>query len=966
MANTDIDAIIQSLTLEEKISLLAGRNFSETVGYPEKGVPSIKTADGPNGIRSAATDLDIKSACFPAACNLAATFDLDLAEQFGKALGTEARGKQVNCMLGPTVCMHRHPLGGRNFESYSEDPFLTGKMSSKVIQGLQSLGISATIKHFVANEQETARTTVDETIDERTLREIYLRPFEIAVKEANPWAIMTAYNHVNGVHCDEHKWLLQEILRGEWGWKGLVMSDWGGTNSVAAALNAGLDLEMPGPPRLRKEDAVREALGRELTEGTINERAKSVVEWALKLKAREAESHSVALGQDTNTPELRSMIREAGARGIVLLKNQGEILPLTKEKVQKKKIALIGFAKDAMAHGGGSAAVNAYRKITPWQGLHEALGGDVEFTYARGAHRERLLPAIHPNGLCGKVVGLDGKPGFSRQLFKEGESEPVSTVGQPTSAYSPLGSQESLWRRLEIVGDFTPVETGEHYIACSGLGPTRVYVDGKIIYEQTANCTDPMGSLFLAAPEPEFRHKFEGGKTYRLKICSDPPTKIGLTILEGRSGVRVGFSLESDHDADLVGEAAEVAKAADYAIVFTGHDPQWETEGRDQDGFNLPRKGTQDALVSTVASVNPNTVVVNSTGVAIAMPWLEQVPAVVQAWFAGQECGYSIADVLTGAVNPEGRLPVSFPKSIEDCPAHGNFPGDYVDGQLKVTYAEGVFIGYRHFDRLPREKVNFPFGHGLSYTTFTYDLVNASREGDDWYVSAKVSNTGRQAGGALVQVYAGPAEQSPDHPIKTLVAFQKVRLEPSEAKLVKLLVKHRELAHFDAGLKKWLIDEGEYRFSLGLSSADIVGDIVSAVPRIGSETWIKAACLGGNPEGFEALPLPRLLWAGGTHQLIGKFTAQDVKVSTTAEDAVTEYSLSDTSSGSSKEKAFCRTCGCTLWTIPTAAKGKFYMIRLPLLDGGLNFQPANEIFVRNRPTWAEPVKDAGQWDEMRK
>ncbi|SCO90507.1 related to beta-glucosidase [Fusarium oxysporum] len=832
MANTDIDAIIQSLTLEEKISLLAGRNFSETVGYPEKGVPSIKTADGPNGIRSAATDLDIKSACFPAACNLAATFDLDLAEKFGKALGAEARGKRVNCMLGPTVCMHRHPLGGRNFESYSEDPFLTGKMSSKVIQGLQSLGISATIKHFVANEQETARTTVDETIDERALREIYLRPFEIAVKEANPWAIMTAYNHVNGVHCDEHKWLLQEVLRGEWGWKGLVMSDWGGTNSVAAALNAGLDLEMPGPPRLRKEDAVKEALEQgDLTESTINERAKSVVEWALKLKAREAEPHSVALGQDTNTPELRSMIREAGARGIILLKNQGDLLPLTREKVQKKKIALIGFAKDAMAHGGGSAAVNAYRKITPWQGLHEALGDAVEFTYARGAHRERLLPAIHPDGLCGKVVGLDGKPGFSRQLFREGEAEPVSTVGQPTSAYSPLGSQESLWRRLEIVGDFTPAETGEHYIACSGLGPTRVYVDGEIIYEQTANCTDPMGSLFLAAPEPEFRHKFEGGKTYRLRICSDPPTKIGLTILEGRSGVRVGFSLESDHDADLVGEAADVAKAADYAIVFTGHDPQWETEGRDQDGFNLPRKGTQDALVSTVASVNPNTVVVNSTGVAIAMPWLEQVPAVVQAWFPGQECGYSIADILTGAVNPEGRLPVSFPKSIEDCPAHGNFPGEYVDGQLKVTYAEGVFVGYRHFDRLPREKVNFPFGHGLSYTTFTYDLGNVYREGDDWYVSAQVSNTGKQAGGALLQIYAGPAEQSPDHPIKALVAFQKVRLEPGETKLVKLLVKQRDLAHFDTGLKKWVIDEGEYRFSLGVSSADIVGDTVVRVQK---------------------------------------------------------------------------------------------------------------------------------------
>ncbi|CAG7562368.1 unnamed protein product [Fusarium equiseti] len=825
--NIDIDSIIQSLTLEEKISLLAGKNFSETVGIPDKGVPSIKTADGPNGIRSAATDLDIKSACFPAACNLAATFDVDLAEQFGRALGAEARGKRVNCMLGPTVCMHRHPLGGRNFESYSEDPFLTGKMSSKVIQGLQSLGVSATIKHFVANEQETARTTVDETIDERALREIYLRPFEIAVKEANPWAVMTAYNHVNGVHCDEHNWLLKDVLRGDWRWKGLVMSDWGGTNSVAAALNAGLDLEMPGPPRIRKEDAVKESLKNgELTENTIDERVKTLLEWVLKLKALEAEPHDVALGQDTNTPEIRSMIRQAGARGIVLLKNEGSILPLTKEKVRKKKIAMIGFAKDAMAHGGGSAAVNAYRKITPWQGLHEALGEDVEFVFAKGAHKERLLPSIRPDGSVGTVVGLDGKPGFSRQLFKEGEETPVSTTGQPTSAYSPLGSQESLWRRLEIVGNFTPSETGSHYIACSGLGPTRVYVDGEIIYEQTANCTDPMGSLFLAAPEPEFRHKFEAGKTYRLRICSDPPTKIGLTILEGRSGVRVGFSLESDHDADLVGEAAQVAKDSDYAIIFTGHDPQWETEGRDQDSFNLPRKGTQDALVSTVASVNPNTIVVNSTGVPIAMPWLEKVAVVVQAWFPGQECGYSIADVLTGAVNPEGRLPVSFPKNIEDCPAYGNFPGEYVDGKLKVTYEEGVFIGYRHFDRLPREKVNFPFGHGLSYTTFEYELSSVSRDDSNWSVVAQVANIGKQAGGALVQVYAGRAEQSPEHPIKTLVTFRKVQLQPGEKKEVRLAVKERDLAYFDSNLKKWVVDEGEYRFSLGASSADITGSAV--------------------------------------------------------------------------------------------------------------------------------------------
>lgn len=743
----------------------------------------------------------------------------------------------MHCILGPTVCIHRHPLGGRNFESFSEDPLLAGKLSSQVIRGLQGAGVSATIKHFVANEQETQRTTVNEVIGERALREIYLRPFEIAVKEAKPWAIMTAYNHVNGVHCDQHEWLLRDVLRGEWGWDGLVMSDWGGTNSVAAALKAGLDLEMPGPPRLRKGEDMLEAVQKgQVSEKTIDDRARSVISWALKLKALEKEADLSKEALTTDTPEQRSVIRNAGARGIVLLKNQDAILPISKEKTAGKTIALIGFAKDALAHGGGSASVNAYRKVSPWDALHEALGDSVTFTFAKGAHRERLLPAINTSGDCGSVVGLDGKPGFTRLLFEGDATDPVSTLhGQLTSAYSPLGSQESLWRRLEIVGDFSPRETGQHYFACSGLGPTRIFVDDELVWEQTTNCSDPMGSLFLAAPEPEFRHGFTGGKTYRLRILSDPPTKIGLTILEGRSGVRLGFSLESDHDADLLGEAVRVAQAADLAVVFTGHDPQWETEGRDQDSFHLPRQGTQDALVSAVAGANRKTVVVNSTGVAIAMPWLEQVSGVVQAWFSGQECGHAIADVLTGAVNPEGRLPVSFPKRIEDCAAHGNFPGEYVDGQLKVAYKEGVFVGYRHFDRLEKDKVNFPFGYGLSYTTFRYGALTVTKKaGEGFEMRAEVSNTGDLAGGVLVQVYAGRIETSADHPIKTLVAFQKVQLQPGEKKTVELVVQSRDLAYFDEGEKKWVLEAGEYRFSHGASVAETVEE---AVLMVGGKTF---------------------------------------------------------------------------------------------------------------------------------
>ncbi|KAH7349250.1 thermostable beta-glucosidase B [Plectosphaerella cucumerina] len=836
-ANMDVDEVLSLLTLEEKISLLAGANFSGTTAIPEKGVPAIKAVDGPNGVRSAATDESIRSACFPAACSLAATFDPLIAYRTGRALAVEARGKNAHCLLGPTVCIHRHPLGGRNFESFSEDPFLTGKLASQYIQGLQSLGVSATIKHFVANEQETQRTTVDESISERALREIYLKPFEIAVKEAKPWAIMTAYNHVNGTHCDNHEWLLQQVLRGDWGWKGLVMSDWGGTNSVASALTAGLDLEMPGPPRIRKLQAVLDALeSKDVTDETIDSRVRAVLEFALKLKAYEDAADPATLGASTNTPELRAMLRDSAARGMVLLKNDEEILPLTPEVVRGKKIALIGFSKDALAHGGGSASVNAYYKVSPWDALHEALGDSVEFTYAAGAHRERLLPPLNKNGSCGQIIGLDGQQGFTRLLFDEGKEEPVKVShGQTHSAYSPLGSQESLWRALEIVGEFTPLESGSHYIACSGLGPTRVFVDDEIIFEQTGNSSDPMGSLFLAAPEPEIQHRFEGGRTYRIRIRSDPPVKIGLEILEGRSGVRVGFALESVRDADLQGEAARVAAAADLAIIFTGHDPQWETEGRDQDSFNLPRG--QNELIAAVADANPNVVVVNSTGVAVSMPWLGQVKGLVQAWFPGQECGNGIADVLTGVVNPEGRLPVSFPRRIEDAPAHGNFPGEYVDGQLKVAYKEGVFVGYRHFDRLDRSAVNFPFGYGLSYTTFALSnlaAIPSDERPEAFDITVDVTNTGHRAGRTLVQLYAGRTETSSEHPIKSLVGFQKVHAEPGETASARIQVDIRDFAHFDETSKQWVIDGGQYVFSAGTSAADLVGNVIVSLDR---QSW---------------------------------------------------------------------------------------------------------------------------------
>jgi beta-glucosidase len=348
---------------------------------------SPQTTDGPNGARGSKIKDGKSAACFPAACSVASTFDVDIARRIGVALGEETLTKGARCLLAPTVCIHRHPLGGRNFESFSEDPFLTGQMGIANVIGLQSTGVSATVKHFAVNEQETKRLNVNAVVAERPLREIYLKPFELIVKNANPWAIMTAYNKINGHHADSNEYLLKKVLRGDWGWTdGLVMSDWGGVNSTAESINAGVDLEMPGPARWRKPEVVIEAVKQgKLTAETITDRARNVLTFLQRLNAFENPIWSDPEERAIVNPQHSALIREAGAKGIVLLKNENDCLPLTKEKVQGKRVALLGYAKECLAHGGGSASVKPHYRVTPWDAFHEAFKGqDVEFVYSKG------------------------------------------------------------------------------------------------------------------------------------------------------------------------------------------------------------------------------------------------------------------------------------------------------------------------------------------------------------------------------------------------------------------------------------------------------------------------------------------------------------------------------------------------------------------------------------------------------
>ncbi|KAI8652782.1 Beta-glucosidase [Fusarium keratoplasticum] len=830
MASVDIDAILANLSLEEKISLLAGGDVWLTVPIPDKGVPCVKTTDGPNGARGSKIKDGKSAACFPAACNVASTFDVDIARRIGMALGEETLTKGARCLLAPTVCIHRHPLGGRNFESFSEDPFLTGQMGIANVIGLQSIGVSATVKHFAVNEQETQRLNVNAVIAERPLREIYLKPFELIIKNANPWAIMTAYNKINGHHADSNEYLLKKVLRGDWGWTdGLIMSDWGGVNSTAESINAGVDLEMPGPARWRKPEVVLEAMKQgKLTEETITDRARKVLAFLKRLNAFESPIWSDPEEHAIVNPQHSALIREAGAKGIVLLKNENHCLPLTKEKVQGKKIALLGYAKECLAHGGGSASVKPHYRVTPWEAFHEAFKGqDVEFVYSKGAHTFRQLPL-----LVDHIFDLEGSPGFTYHIYEPGNSTPTKTIhGYDKSEMSLLDGHILHNVEIDLIGAFHPPESASYYLTLSSLGPSKLFINDKIILEQKANCPDAMGFLFGGVPVPKVRVPMEAGKKYTIRVHASPPVPDGdkdLGFLEGQVGVRLGYMSSTEHDADILSEAVDLAKLSDYSIIFTGNDPAWETEGQDQASFHLPKDGSQDRLVSAIAAVCSNTIVVNSTGVAVAFPWLHQVQGLLQTWFPGQEAGNSIVDVLTGAQNPEGHLTCTFPKRLHDCPAYGNFPGDkHSTHGLEVKYEEGVFVGYRHFDRLPADAVNFPFGFGLSYTTFGFEEFTVSKQsGDIFAVQLRVRNTGAVKGATAVQIYVGSKNPSLSNPIKVLAGLKKVTLELGSSTMVEILVEARDFAFWDEETHGWVVEAGEYEFSVGRSSAELVAKLV--------------------------------------------------------------------------------------------------------------------------------------------
>ena len=657
-----INQLMKQLTLEEKASLCSGRDAWSTKPIERLNIPWIWMSDGPHGLRRAPqTNLwgygdQLPATCFPTASALSATWNTDLIYKVGQALGEECQAQNVNVLLGPGVNLKRSVLGGRNFEFFSEDPILSGELGAAYINGIQSKGVGASLKHYAANNVETNRMYINSKVDTRTLHEIYLTPFEIAVKKSNPWTVMACYNRVQGVYGTQSHYLMTDILKNKWQYKGIVISDWEAVVDRIAGIKAGLHIQMPGTPTPYTDKLIVQAVkNKTLDESVVDNLVKDILRVVLKAKSLAVKNATFDAAQH------HLFARQVASEAITLLKNENNVLPITKQKY--KKVAIIGeFAVATRYQGNGSSEVKPNKLDQALKLIKEEYGNEVEITYAQG------------------------------------------------------------------------------------------------------------------------------------------------------------YKLSDDNDITLLEEAKKTAAAADITLVFAGLPLQYESEGIDRKHINLP--SSHNKLISAVASVQQNTVVVLTNGSAVAMPWIKEVKGIVESWLVGQAGAGAIADILFGKVNPSGKLAESFPVKLEDTPAFLNFPGEEGD----ALYGERIYIGYRYYDIKNIEPL-FPFGFGLSYTTFEYSNIKVSAKNfndkEGLSVNVTVKNTGKVKGKEIVQLYVSDKECTLQRPKNELKKFTKIELLPGESKEVTFKLDARDFSYYDSKKETWIAESGDFTILAGTSSRDI-------------------------------------------------------------------------------------------------------------------------------------------------
>jgi len=800
---TNINKLIQDLTLREKISLMSGFNSWYTNKIDRLGIPSIKMSDGPNGVRGDSNS-GKSSACFPCAISIGSTWDMDLINQLGIALGEEAKVKDVDVLLGPTINIHRHPLGGRHFESFSEDPFLTGKIATEYVKGVQSQDVAACLKHFIGNDTEYERHLVSSNIDEKTLREIYLLPFEMGIKEGNAQVVMSAYNKLNNIYCSSHKELLIDILKDEWGFDGYVVSDWGAALETEENAKGGLDLEMPGPGNVWGDQLFTAVSEGKVEEKLIDDKVRRILNIANFSKRFENPTNKPE--QSNNSEEHRRLLKKAAASGMVLLKNN-DLLPL---KSNVKNLAIIGpNAKEAQIIGGGSASLKPHYQAHPLEAFQNKLGDHTNISYAKGCHTHKFLPRVNEGF-------MDDKEGFLVEYF-EGSNFDENLLVQEHLIGNKFWVFEGFakdviakFERPDISVRFscayTPDISGQHEFEIFGIGKARLFIDGEELIDNWTETSPGEAFFSFSSDSKRALVNLIEGTTYQLEIRYK---------FEGNFPA-IYIGCQAPDKVNLFDEALEVASAADQVILIVGTNSDWETEGNDRSDFNLPVN--QNHLIEEVLRVNPNTLVVLNTGSPVKMPWADKAEAIMQTWFAGQEFGNALVDIITGEINPSGRLPTSFPKNIEDTPAFNSYPGK----DLQMNYDEKLLVGYRWYDK-KNIKTLFPFGHGLSYTNFEYsDLEVDVRATNMASCKFSVRNTGQVAGIETAQCYVSFKTIDDSEPEKTLQGFSKIALNPNDESSIEINLNSRNFSSWNVAKRSWEVRAGSYEILIGSSAENIL------------------------------------------------------------------------------------------------------------------------------------------------
>jgi beta-glucosidase len=792
-----VESILSQMTLEEKIDLLGGVDGFFIRDVPRLKFPRLKMADGPIGVRNFGP-----ATAMVGGIGLTATWNPGLAELVATEIGRDARAKGVHFLLGPGVNIYRAPMNGRNFEYFGEDPFLASRIAVGYVKGMQSQGVSATIKHFMGNNSEFDRHNSDSIIDERTMREIYLPVFEAAVKEAQVGAIMDSYNLTNGQHMSQNKFLLTDVLRKEWGFNGVVMSDWGGTYDGVEATNGGQDLEMPAPAHMNQQ-TLKPALEQgKVSLANIDEKVRRILSLAVRFGWLDREQTDWSIPRYNQ--QGRQVALNAARESLVLLKNEGSLLPLSKAKT--KSILVVGpDAYPAVPVGGGSARVEPFSAVSYLEGLSNYLGSDVQVHYARGI--PSFAEMAEATNFTTAATG--GQPGLNAEYFNNPDLQAPAAVtrterrmnfGQGSRMVLPPESASSRW-----TGYYTPQAAGAHdvFVHTSGEngGAYRVYVDDKLVLDNWT--LNKALANYVTLPLETGAHKVVLERRGR-----------GQGGFFGGGRTRLGIVR---HGQFVSEEAKKLAAKADVVLVAAGFDQDTESEGADRT-FSLPVG--QDELIQEMAAANKHTVVVITSGGSVDMnAWVDRVPVLVEAWYPGQQGGTALAEMLFGDVNPSGRLPITFERRWEDNPVHDNY---YPEANSKrVVYKEGVFVGYRGYEHAGTKPL-FPFGFGLSYTTFKYsNLAIISDKIGNYSVSFEVKNTGTREGADVAQVYVGPPQGSVPRPAKELKGFVKISLRPGETKKVSVALNRRSLSYYDVNAKKWRDDAGTFDVLVGRSSEQI-------------------------------------------------------------------------------------------------------------------------------------------------